>query len=51
MTQPLGVPTKKPYQKPVVSVYGDIRDITQSAGPNGKGDGGGGGATMNMTSL
>jgi hypothetical protein len=42
---------KKTYKTPVVSVYGDIREITQAPNPNGMGDGGGGGDTMSMTSL
>jgi hypothetical protein len=34
--------TKKPYHKPEVIVYGNIREITRNAGPKGAVDGGGG---------
>ncbi len=34
--------TKKPYHKPEVIVYGNIRDITRNAGSKGALDGGGG---------
>lgn len=36
--------TKKPYHKPEVIVYGDIREITRNTGPKGNDDGGGGAA-------
>jgi hypothetical protein len=36
--------TKKPYHPPQVIVYGNIREITQNAGPKGALDGGGGAA-------
>lgn len=36
--------TKKPYHKPAVIVYGDIREITRNAGSKGAVDGGGGAA-------
>ena len=36
--------TKKPYHKPEVIVYGNIREITRNAGPKGNADGGGGAA-------
>ena len=36
--------TKKPYQKPEVIVYGNIREITRNVGPKGNLDGGGGSA-------
>ena len=36
--------TKKPYHKPEVIVYGNIREITRNAGPKGDLDGGGGAA-------
>ena len=36
--------TKKPYHKPEVIVYGNIREITRNAGPKGAVDGGGGAA-------
>ena len=35
---------KKPYHKPEVIVYGNIREITRNAGPKGNLDGGGGSA-------
>lgn len=36
--------TKKPYHKPEVIAYGNIREITRNAGPKGNVDGGGGAA-------
>ena len=36
--------TKKPYHKPEVIVYGNIREITRNVGPKGNLDGGGGSA-------
>ena len=36
--------TKKPYHKPEVIVYGNIREITRNVGPKGVVDGGGGAA-------
>ena len=35
---------KKPYHKPELFVYGNIRDITRNIGPKGNLDGGGGAA-------
>jgi hypothetical protein len=35
---------KKPYHKPEVILYGNIREITRNAGPKGNLDGGGGSA-------
>jgi len=35
---------KKPYHKPAVIVYGDIREITRNAGSKGALDNGGGAA-------
>jgi hypothetical protein len=35
---------KKPYHKPEVTVYGNIREITRNAGSKGNLDGGGGSA-------
>ena len=35
---------KKPYHKPEVIVYGNIREITRNIGPKGDLDGGGGAA-------
>jgi hypothetical protein len=31
---------KKPYSKPTLTVYGTVRELTQSTGPNGRLDGG-----------
>jgi hypothetical protein len=36
--------TKKPYHKPEVIVYGNIREVTRNTGPKGNVDGGGGAA-------
>ena len=36
--------TKKPYHKPQVIVYGNIREITRNVGSKGNLDGGGGAA-------
>jgi hypothetical protein len=35
---------KKPYRKPEIIVYGNIREITRNLGPKGNVDGGGGAA-------
>ena len=35
---------KKPYHKPEVIVYGNIREVTRNLGPKGNNDGGGGAA-------
>ncbi|HKG47777.1 MAG TPA: hypothetical protein VKB02_13660 [Pyrinomonadaceae bacterium] len=35
---------RKPYHKPEVIVYGNIREITRNLGPKGTDDGGGGAA-------
>jgi hypothetical protein len=32
--------TKKPYAKPTLTVYGTVRELTQSQGSQGKLDGG-----------
>ena len=42
---------KKPYHKPEVIVYGNIREITRTAGPKGDLDGGGGAAAGPKTGL
>jgi hypothetical protein len=39
-----GEEQKKPYHKPEVIVYGNIREITRNVGPKGNLDGGGGAA-------
>lgn len=36
--------TKKPYHKPELLVYGNIREITRNVGPKGADDNGGGAA-------
>jgi hypothetical protein len=36
--------SRKPYHKPEVIVYGNIREITRNLGPKGVDDGGGGAA-------
>ena len=43
--------TKKPYHKPEVVVYGNIREITRNAGPKGNADGGGGAAAGPKTGI
>jgi hypothetical protein len=43
--------TKKPYRKPEVIVYGDIREITRNLGPKGADDGGGGAAAGPKTGV
>lgn len=35
---------KRPYHKPEVIIYGNIREITRNIGPKGDLDGGGGAA-------
>ena len=42
---------KKPYHKPEVVVYGNIREITRNAGPKGNLDGGGGAAAGPKTGV
>ena len=39
------------YTKPKLQRFGDVAELTQNVGPNGKGDGGGGGSATNMTGL
>ena len=43
--------TKKPYHKPQVIVYGNIREITRNAGSKGNVDGGGGAAAGPKTGV
>ena len=43
--------TKKPYHKPEVVVYGNIREITGNAGAKGNVDGGGGAAAGPKTGV
>ena len=42
---------KKPYRKPAILVYGNIREITRNAGPKGNLDGGGGAAAGPKTGV
>jgi len=42
--QDQGNEIRKPYHKPEVIVYGNIREITRNLGPKGNDDGGGGAA-------
>lgn len=42
---------KKPYHKPEVIVYGNIREITRNAGPKGDLDNGGGAAAGPKTGV
>ena len=43
--------TRKPYHKPEVIVYGNIREITRNAGAKGNVDGGGGAAAGPKTGV
>ena len=43
--------TKKPYHKPEVIVYGNIREITRNAGSKGNVEGGGGAAAGPKTGV
>lgn len=51
MTQPPAPKPKRAYRKPAVRTYGALAALTRAVGASGMGDGGGGGNTMNMTSL
>jgi len=42
---------KKPYHKPEVIVYGNIREVTRNTGPKGNLDGGGGAAAGPKTGV
>ena len=42
---------KKPYHKPEVIVYGNIREITRNVGPKGHSDNGGGAAAGPKTGV
>jgi hypothetical protein len=42
---------KKPYHKPEIIAYGNIREITRNAGPKGDLDGGGGAAAGPKTGV
>ena len=41
MGKPVKLEPKKPYSKPTLTVYGTVRELTQSQGANGQLDGGG----------
>ena len=43
--------TKKPYHRPEVIVYGNIREITRNTGPKGNLDNGGGAAAGPKTGV
>jgi hypothetical protein len=40
MDKPVKRETKKPYSKPTLTVYGTVRELTQSVGNRGHLDGG-----------
>lgn len=40
MDKPVKRETKKPYSKPTLTVYGTVRELTQSVGTRGQLDGG-----------
>jgi hypothetical protein len=42
---------KRTYRKPAMRAYGSLAAVTRAVGANGMGDGGGGGATKNMSRL
>ncbi len=44
MGKPVEREPKKPYTKPKLTVYGTVRELTQSTGVNGQGDGARGGS-------
>jgi len=48
MGKPVKREPKKPYSKPTLTVYGTVRELTQSVGRSGRGDGGRG-ARSNRT--
>ena len=41
MVKPVKRETKKPYSKPTLTVYGTVKELTQTRGVRGKLDGGG----------
>ena len=51
MKRELKESTKKPYETPKLSVYGDVREITRTVGFMGAMDGGGGKGNPDMTQL
>jgi len=40
MAKPIKRKPKKPYSKPLLTVYGTVRDLTQTQGQHGLKDGG-----------
>jgi hypothetical protein len=40
MAKPVEREPKKPYTKPALAVYGNVRELTLKVGANGKRDGG-----------
>ena len=38
MAKPVNRETKKTYAKPTLTVYGTVRELTQTRGPNGQKD-------------
>ena len=42
MGKPVKWEPKRPYSKPTLTVYGTVRELTQTQGQNGQIDGGGG---------
>jgi hypothetical protein len=38
MAKPVKREAKKPYSKPLLTVYGTVRELTQTRGPNGQKD-------------
>jgi hypothetical protein len=45
MDKPVKPEPKKPYSKPTLTIYGTVRELTQSVGIHGTRDGGPPGAT------
>ncbi len=50
MGKPVKREPKKPYSKPVLTVYGTVRELTQTTGRGGRPDGGRG-ARANKTAV
>jgi len=40
MAEPVKREPKKPYEKPTLTVYGTVNDLTRKVGPHGTKDGG-----------
>jgi len=49
MGKPVKPEAKKPYSKPTLTVYGTVRELTQSNGPRGARDGAGTNPLKNKT--